>query len=184
VTYVNLIPTPRRERVRRAAHLRRWGFVAGALTAVVLVGVFVAHVARWSDHRDVLERRDRLATLVQSAEQDLAGLQGELAGAMARQRASEAVGRRADWSVLLALLAETKGEDIALRRCRLAPGQETVQRGGLQIEGYGLTQQAVSQFVIRLEQVGLFRTVKLTETRREPLGTGHAVAFRVESVFE
>jgi hypothetical protein len=104
-------------------------------------------------------------------------------------RANEAVGRRADWSVLLALLAETTRDEVVLRRCRLSAGAGRAPRvgpprGTLEVDGFGSTQSAVSDFVLRLEHTQLFRYVKLIETRREPLGTGFAVAFRIECVFE
>jgi hypothetical protein len=42
----------------------------------------------------------------------------------------------------------------------------------------GRSQAAVSQFVLRLEQLGLFDRVTLLDTRREPFGADSAVGFR------
>jgi hypothetical protein len=185
---VNLIPNSRRERARRTVHLRLWGIVAGVGAGAVLLGLVVANVTRWSDHRDVIDRRNRLISTLDTSVSGLGALETELAEATVKRRASEAVGRRADWSIMLAVLAEARGETIALRRCRLSTGAgseaRSTDRGVLKVDGLGQSQQSVAQFVIRLEQIDLFRTVKLIETRREPIGELHAVAFRIECMFE
>ena len=48
----------------------------------------------------------------------------------------------------------------------------------LRLAGVGRSQAAVSQFVLRLEQLGLFDRVTLLDTRREPFGADSAVGFR------
>ena len=54
----------------------------------------------------------------------------------------------------------------------------------LELLGLGLSQQAVSEFVLRLEEMTLFRQVKLIETRREPYLESEAIAFRIVCVFQ
>ncbi len=49
----------------------------------------------------------------------------------------------------------------------------------IDLQGYGLTQRAVSLFVLRLERTGLFEKVTLKETRREPFMNDQAIAFQV-----
>ncbi|HEX7010239.1 MAG TPA: PilN domain-containing protein [Phycisphaeraceae bacterium] len=56
-----------------------------------------------------------------------------------------------------------------------APG-----RYRLRLQGLGRTQQAVSAYVLGLEQTGLFERVKLISTRKEPFGSGQAVGFELE----
>ncbi len=51
----------------------------------------------------------------------------------------------------------------------------------LSIAGLGRTQSAVTQFVLRLEQLKLFDQVRLLETRREPFLTSDAIAFRIQA---
>ncbi len=54
------------------------------------------------------------------------------------------------------------------------------QRYGLKLSGFGRTQNAVSQFVLRLERIELFHEVRLIKCNRQPFLSGHAVAFEVE----
>lgn len=50
----------------------------------------------------------------------------------------------------------------------------------IELRGYGLTQRAVSLFVLRLERTGLFEKVTLKETRREPFMKDQAIAFHLK----
>ncbi len=54
----------------------------------------------------------------------------------------------------------------------------------LQLGGLGLAQQAVSEFVLRLEETSLFRQVKLLDTKREPFLDSDAIAFHIECLIE
>jgi Tfp pilus assembly protein PilN len=100
------------------------------------------------------------------------------------------VGKQPDWSILLALLASTLEDEIVLRSVRLVSGaaEEGDQREAgapnLDFAGLGQSQAAVSRFVLRLEEISLFRSVKLLDTRREPFLDGHAITFRVECVLD
>ncbi|MBI1367842.1 MAG: hypothetical protein GC162_04225 [Planctomycetes bacterium] len=49
----------------------------------------------------------------------------------------------------------------------------------VEITGLGREQTDVSQFVLRLEQTGLFRRVQLLDTARYPFGQGMAVSFHL-----
>ena len=100
--------------------------------------------------------------------------------------------------VLLALLANTKGEDVVLRSVSVGPAPvpppPPVERGKpvppppapetlLEVMGVGQTQLAVSQHVLRLEQTGLFSKVALLDTGREAFLNSSAIAFRLQCVF-
>lgn len=50
----------------------------------------------------------------------------------------------------------------------------------IELHGYGLTQRAVSHFVLRLERTGLFEMVTLKKTRREPFMKDNAIAFHLK----
>ncbi len=197
-TCINLIPTERREARRRRVHLHAW--LGGCvLYAVVWLAVFlVARVIVVSDDRALQEQLEGVQVRVEQAKASVAGGRADLAEARAGLEANLAVGRQPDWSVLLALLATTLGDEVVLRTCRLEPvSGPLVGRAGaavaggeeplvikLELMGIALTQQAVTQVVLRLERTGLFRSVKLIDTRREPFMAGHAVAFRAECVLE
>ena len=129
-------------------------------------------------------------------EASVTGRRADLSEARAALEANLAVGRQPDWSVLLALLSTTLGDEVVLRTCRLGPvwggpagragadEAEELQIIQLELMGLALTQQAVTQVILRLEQTRLFRSVKLIDTRREPFMAGHAVAFRAECVLQ
>ena len=128
-----------------------------------------------------------VAAEVDKSEVTVAGLRADLVEAKAALEASQAVGRQPDWSVLLALLADSLGETVVLRRCKLTPmggrdGAGEVIK--LEVGGLAQSQQAVAQVILRLEQTPLFRSVKLIDTRREPFRDTHAVAFRAECILD
>ena len=50
----------------------------------------------------------------------------------------------------------------------------------LGLSGLGLSQAAVSQFVLKLERTGLFARVALIDTSRAALDRTDAIAFRIE----
>jgi hypothetical protein len=121
------------------------------------------------------------------------------------------VAHQPDWSVLLGLLAQSLGEEIVLTSCKLesqpptpdapapmprpgaaAPAPESTaaaaalrepgaRRYTLQISGIGRTQSSVSQFVLRLERLGLFERVTILKTARELFGEHDSIGFRLEA---
>jgi len=131
-------------------------------------------------------------------------LQKELATARWKLDSARGVGRQPDWSVLLALLAEGLGHDVVLKSCELnqvliplrgtagrpqmppPAGLNGSEKGPqelmfvLTVTGFGRSQTAVSQFVLRLERSGLFDNVRLVNANRQPFLNGKAIAFQLE----
>ena len=60
------------------------------------------------------------------------------------------------------------------------PSQITPTKISLTINGLGRSQSDVTQFVLRLEKLGLFDRVDLAQCAREPIGTTEATGFRIE----
>jgi Tfp pilus assembly protein PilN len=187
---VNLVPADRREARRRHRRAQAWIGVC----AVYAVAWVVAHVAiqvtMVSDDRALRGEIDRVRALVHEKDTAVAALQLDRQQAVAQLNANLAVGRQPDWSILLALLASTLEDEIVLRSVRLvsAGSEEGEARESgatnLDFAGLGQSQAAVSRFVLRLEEISLFRSVKLLDMRREPFLAGHAFAFRVECVLD
>lgn len=201
---VNLVPKHRRAARRRRRHLHRWS-VATALYAIAILGVWAGAHLVWSgaDRALAADLRDA-AVRVKEVNQELAELRPQLAEAQTTLAASRSIGSKPDWSLLLDLLANLLGEELVLTKCELAPGAAGFananpppalpvggsavlappsgsQRGyRLTLQGFGQSQAAVSTFVLRLEQTGLFDRVQLIDTRTEPYMNGHAAGFRVE----
>jgi Tfp pilus assembly protein PilN len=187
---VNLVPADRREARRRHRRVQVW-ITACAIYAVAWVVVHVAiQVTTASDDRVLRGEIEQVRGAVQELDTALAALELDRQQAVAQLHANLAVGKQPDWSILLALLASTLEDEIVLRSVRLVSGAaeegETRELGAANLDfaGLGQSQAAVSRFVLRLEQISLFRSVKLQDTRREPFLDGHAITFRVECVLD
>ena len=197
VISVNLVPAARREAQVRSARIRFW-FMTCAIYGLGWLAVFVLVGATALNNDTAL--RDELHQvngLVAESKSELAALRDELARSRAELATSLTIGKQPDWSALLALLSTTLGDRIILRDCKLttlhkSPGARGPVTGvaresttiQLQLGGLGMAQQAVSEFVLRLEETSMFRQVKLLDTRREPFLDGDAIAFHVECLLE
>jgi hypothetical protein len=54
------------------------------------------------------------------------------------------------------------------------------RRYGLKLSGFGRTQTSVSQFVLRLERIGIFESVRLLNSYRQAFLNDQAIAFSLE----
>ncbi len=197
VISVNLVPSARREAQVRSARIRFW-FMACAVYGLGWLGVLVLVGATpLNDDRGLRDELRQVNGLVEESESELAALRSELAQSRAELTTSLTIGKQPDWSALLALLSTTLGDRIVLRNCKLTTLHKSPSARGsatgvaresttiqLQLGGLGLAQQAVSEFVLRLEETSLFRQVKLLDTRREPFLDGDAIAFHIECLLE
>ncbi len=198
---VNLIPRKRLLRKRRGTHLRLWMVLSVCYVALVASALSVSYLM-WSVNDAALA--SELQTTVQKAKDltdSINNMEVELGEVQAELETSKAMRNHPDWSALLVLLANQLGDEVVLDDFQLKPlppevsGSEVPavpgegsrkttpleqQRYELTLGGFGKTQGAVSQFVLRLERTELFHQVKLTKSSRERFLTGEAVAFRVE----
>jgi hypothetical protein len=176
---VNLIPMARQHAKLQRKHLRRWA-VCGASYAALLVSACVGARLAWS--RDYLAN----AALLSQSGSRIAELNGtlhrvqqQLAAVQATRHAAQAISDQPDWSILLAILAGSSGDDVVLREVRLNADASSKQDLLLSLRGFGTTQPAVSQFVLRLQDTKLFDEVKLLRTGREPILAASAVTFEI-----
>ena len=198
----NLIPRHRLERKRWKARLRLWIYCGGIFAGVVITASGIAH-ATWSqDDRRVESELAEATTKIDEQMSLEKSLRRELSEARVRLEADKAIGDPPDWSVLLTLLGEETNDNVVLSTCGLAPvgpddgpagrGKAALSAGSpssvplgrrrfrIELNGFGRTQTDVSQFLLRLEQVGLFRAVRLMQSDRARFLDGDAVAFRIE----
>jgi hypothetical protein len=198
----NLIPARRRDAKRRRRHRNAWVTACGAYAALLACAVGMAHVV-WGNAGAAEELGGRLTAAdndIRRFERQTAEARVELAAARATIEANRTVAGQPDWSVLLALLAKTIGDDVVLRTVAIAPppnsaatsaaaanGTRPAANAGpdvvLDLGGIGRSQLAVSQHVLRLERTGLFSKVTLLDTSREPYLNGNAIAFRLQCTF-
>ena len=193
-TCVNLIPATRRDARRQRGRLRIWGAVLVIYGLAWVAGAVAGQVVYPGVDCGLRGELDESNARLAGAKAKAGALRAELAAAEADLKANRAVGKQPDWSVLLALLSTTLGDEIVLRKCRLnapsAKGPAGSSAGGAQPEpevkvelsGYAQSQQAVAKAVLRLETTPLFTVVKLLDTRREPFLAGQAVTFRIHCV--
>jgi hypothetical protein len=195
---VNLIPAPRRDAKRRRKHRKICAAACGAYALLLAGALGAAHIA-WSGVGASLdEQLGKLDTSIERAERQASDARTELATARATIEANRTVAEQPDWSVLLALLATTTGDDVVLRGVSITQPATTAASGAaaakspapnstpevlLELNGIGRSQLAVQQHVLRLEQTGLFSKVALMDTGREPYLEADAIAFRLQCAF-
>ncbi len=199
-TGVNLIPAARRQAKQRQVRVRLWLTGCVVYTALWFAAFVAAQVVVRSEDRALRATFVEASAQVQEAEKTVAALRGRIGRDEARLASGHAVGEQPDWSLLLAMLSSALGDETVLRSIRLqappeaAPGgpgggggsavARTLPPITLDLTGLGRTQQVVSEFVLRLEHMPLFKQIRLVDTRREPFLNDHAVVFRIECVLD
>jgi hypothetical protein len=78
--------------------------------------------------------------------------------------------------------AKPAPKSLTTRDPNTAPPQTTMLR--LTLQGMGRSPAAVSQFVLRLERLGLFERVDLARSSRQNVGTIEANVFRIECLLQ
>ena len=206
MTSVNLIPHPRRRAAAARHRARRWCWgVAGY--AAVLLGAYASAAAiitaQGDDKSAMLERTMRQIEELNNA---AAALKPQLSEAHTRLSVARTVGDQPDWSLLLAVISGTIDDDIVLsstkldtladeRSAQIAPVPQAAKRASnadaneksleptmlrVTLQGIGRSQSAVTQFVLRLERLGLFERVDLARSSRQTVGAVDANVFRIE----
>ncbi len=191
---VNLIPQRLIERRVRAHRIRRWVVACAVLFASVVAawGVTATRsvenreelAAQLASARSVADERARLVAEAKSAH----------SAAARRLESARAVAGHPDWSVLLALLARARAEGLVLERVEVRPlaGSDAQARGDAEVprrsdpsyqigvRGVGESQSVVAQYLLALERVGLFESVRLRETRPRTIGARAVVEFGLD----
>jgi hypothetical protein len=197
---VNLIPAARRDAKWRRRHRKACAAACCAYAVLLACALGVTYVVLSGGGGESIG--DRLASTeaeIGRLEQQATAARAELAASKATIEANRTVAEQPDWSILLALLAKTTGEDVVLRSVLVAPppnapvpAAATPGKPGtppplpevvLELAGIGQSQLAVSQHVLRLEQTGLFSKVTLLDTGREAYLNSNVIAFRLQCQF-
>lgn len=196
MTCINLIPAYRIDAWRQRMRVRRWIAGSSIYALIALIAAMTAAALMNQNDRDLTQDIAFTQGKVQSTGSALAALLPELTESKATLDASKAVTRQPDWSLLLTMLAEIRGEKVLLREVELQPismGESSVTNYPgdqsilahppgyvVTVEGLGLSQIDISQFVLRMEQTNVFNRVTVLITRREPFHNVDAVAFELE----
>jgi hypothetical protein len=193
---VNLIPARFRDARRRQRRVRAWITICGGY-AIVLAVAYVGVATALGDGGTTSADLAKTGQQVESLNRAESMLKLQLRDLRIKLSVARTVGEQPDWSLLLAVLGQLTDERIVLRSCRLEtfadarpapaaakavsqPSTPGPTKMRLAITGLGKGQSDVTQFVLRLEKLGLFDHVDLIQSAREPMGTGEATVFRVE----
>src|SRR5688572_14747818 len=203
---VNFIPRARRELAERRTRLSACSVVAAAYALLGVIAFAASGTEAVVEDPSVAQQLAQLPGEIDTSRRALTNLQAQLAEAQAKLDAARTVAEQPDWSVLLGLLAQSLGEEIVLTSCKLdsdavegdrpvnaqraGPGAQPAEpqpprlsgaRYTVLLSGLGRTQSSVSQFVLRLEELGLFERVTILKTNREMFGEHESIGFRLEA---
>jgi len=189
---VNFLPAYRvvaRQRLRRM----RWWAATITVSLVLELGGIACGYSLWCGGRIVLAKEEeRAATTIQSADRAIRMLQGELATQEATLKANQVLEGQPDWSRLLALLAQSLGDGVIVRRCELKPvpqqgpvtsASAPAKEGDaylLKVGGVGRAVADVLRFAGELERSGIFDQIRLVKTDTEPFLSGAATSYEME----
>jgi Tfp pilus assembly protein PilN len=203
---INLIPPRRRWAKARRRLLRAWAGGVGAYAALLAAagGLLLSGALGGSTslHPAAAIEREKAATqAVADAQRQLVALRTTIARSQQSSIAAAAVTDSPDFSRLLAVVAHSLGSEVALDQCSCAatteappasvaipldpnsprPQPAPVQRNlVLNLSGYGRSQAAVADFVLRLEGLGVFQQVQLLQTTQMATTDGDVVWFNLK----
>ncbi len=208
--HINLIPQHRIDKRQKRTRVRLWGIGGSAFAILALCGA-MSFSAFWGQaNREVTQKLAQAKKEVTRIHDETTALTPELMEAAIQLEASRAVAIQPDWSVLMALLGEIRGDNIVLSRCLLSPiipikkqtrsnsrpllgrpsavKQPTSNKRTrkplhfkLIIQGVARTQSDVTRFVVQLEnEKSIFNRVKLLGTEPKTVGDHSAIQFKLE----
>ena len=177
---VNLIPIERQAQLQQRQHLRRWMVIGAIWGGLVLSACVGAQLAWGVNDAAIAEELSQTDKHTAEMNQKLNDTRRQLAEAETLRQTAMSLSDQPDWSILLAILGGSVGDDLVLREIHLKPdANAVVKQYSLQMIGISKTQESVSQFVLKLQSSGLFDEVKLLRTGREPVLETSAVTFEI-----
>lgn len=204
---INLIPAPRLAERRRRQHLRYCVAGCAAWGMLSLAAACMAHAVWRPGDPEAARRLAEVNQEVQQTERASTALRAKLAAAQSTLRANQAIACQPDWSILLGLLGQQVGDRVVLKSCNVRPSTARAAAQAprraeprrvaarpepqsaaaleappfvLEASGIAVDHASANEFVLRLEQTGLFSRVSLLDTAREPFFDKNAIAFRLE----
>jgi Tfp pilus assembly protein PilN len=197
---INLVPLARQHAAARRHRTRRWAWIVGGYFLLTLAGFGACVAAIGIDSDDTGASLEKTTRQIEELNRTIAQLHPQLADSQTKLLVARTVGDQPDWSELLSLVATTVDDQIALSGMKMDSGaapadvapatrpsgaKHAPASGGQQniivaIQGFARSQPAVSQFVLRLERLGLFERVDLVSSGRQSVGDIDAHGFRIE----
>ena len=175
---VNLLPAYRVQAAMKRRTMLAWSFAITGYTALLLCAC-AAFRATWIVEHGASE------TLVELQAQ-LAAEQAGIRTVTSANRRSEAVLKAAsiasdhpDWSIVLAMLAQSRGDGVKLEQVSMTPVTGKSRGMMFKVTGVGATRIEVASFVANLEEQGLFDSVVAVETRAKERGESREYSFEL-----
>jgi Tfp pilus assembly protein PilN len=179
---VNLIPATHRDAQRRRRRIHRW-IVAGIGWCAMLVAACATTQIVWS-HPAVasVATLDGMRARAAEINAALAKLKIEQAEIDRVKLTAATMKDQPDWSILLAMISHSVGEDVILRDIELLPDPKIQNQSTLRLRGIAPSGTGVSQYVLRLQNTQIFDEVKLVRTEREPILETSASSFEIACI--
>jgi Tfp pilus assembly protein PilN len=201
---LNLIPAPRRAARARQARIRTWSVALGAYALAAAAGYVACYAYPDTDQTALLRDTRAVTEELRDSSRQMRTARNQVAETAGKVAIARSVRNHPDWSLLLAMLADSLADQIVLERCALLPVDPPPAAGGgagaagpagaspaatpgqgprafrFDLAGLARSQTAVSQFVLRLEKARVFDEVRLVQTSRKTFLKADAVAFQLE----
>ncbi len=199
---INLIPERRRARKRYQRKFHRWMHY-GLVYLICLGTALGSAYAMWAgDDVALTKKLENVEARIERTQDTIHKLRQQFTLCQAQLQTNETLDHQPDWSRLMLLIAEGMRDEVTLQVCRLVTlddqeksvldavrnpeatvATDTILMNRdyrLHLTGYSRTQTAVSLFVLRLERLDLFSSVRLSKSRSQAFLGGAAVAFTIE----
>jgi Tfp pilus assembly protein PilN len=199
---MNLLPPARRTTLRLRRRLHVWALVAaGYGMATVGACITLAAGEPEVDHRETRELT-ALTREIDAFKADIARFKDEIRKENLKKQGADLVADHPDWSILLELLAEHRGDDVVLEGVDVSPVQlvkaasESGVKGGkkggpvevtpefrgasdVKVEGFARVQTAVTDFADRLQRSEVFESVTLMRSSSKAMGEESVIEFSI-----
>ena len=178
---IDLMPPVRKRAriVRRCVHQWTWIVALAASVMLPIAGFLHESV----DPGLIIQRNVAMASLEESRA-SLSVLEARYEGLAHRRRVSDLIAQRPEYTRLINAIAGVVGDQVALNSIAI---DRPVTPGGsphamVTIDGFAHSQVEAQQFVVRLEDLDIYRSVSLARALRRPTEVGDLVSFRIVAV--
>lgn len=201
----NLIPTYRLVRKRRRARMKLWAIVCSAYIVALMAFAVAAGMLFSGEGQNIAHEIAITSERIDAHNASMLDSRRNLADATSQLETWRILQAQPNWSKLLLRLSDELGVSLVLSHCQFTACDQRYEpldknlsgwlaskplgvllsenRYNLGLRGYGQTQEAVSQFVLRLEEIGLFDSVRLASSKRQAFLETEAVFFDIECHF-
>ncbi len=194
---INLLPATRLSSRAQQRRVTMWSAAVGVEVLIALSLCLFAG-ATWGRQAGAVGRGlDEVDSQIKSNEAKVTELRATLSKLDAANRSSAMLSDRPDWSILLAILSRSLGDDAVLSAVSIQPrmaapvpavaGKPPVPVNPIardfvvNLKGSARSSDAVSRFVLQLQRIELFDDVSLLRSRRDVVRAGLPTTFEIES---